>query len=267
MPGAAYSAGRAVVFSMTVWTCSLRETQRHSHTDTQRHAHRLSLSQLQPGIVRVRVATVFWAMAQLPHASLSVQCKRPQHGVESGLLSELLLIKRTRNTDVIMVPAWMLLIERTRNTDVIMVPAWMLLIERTRNTDVIMVPAWMLLIERTRNTDVIMVPAWMLLIKHARNMEVIMVPAWMLLIKRTTYTDVFMPSASASAMRAEGFTPCVVAAAFLSPRQVPKCCSCHAGQARRAWARTHFLRVYGPSEPQTKSLKDNCGNLPDSSLA
>ena len=26
MPGAAYSAGRAVVFSMTVWTCSLRET-------------------------------------------------------------------------------------------------------------------------------------------------------------------------------------------------------------------------------------------------
>ena len=77
----AISAGRAVVFSMTVGTCSLRETQRHSHTDTQRHAHRLSLSQLQPGIVRVRVA---------------------------------------------MVPAWMLLIERTRNTDVIMVPAWML---------------------------------------------------------------------------------------------------------------------------------------------
>ena len=62
MPGAAYSAGRAVVFSMTVWTCSLRETQRHSHTDTQRHAHRLSLSQLQPGIVRVRVAKVFWAI-------------------------------------------------------------------------------------------------------------------------------------------------------------------------------------------------------------
>ena len=88
MPGAAYSGGRAVVFSMTVWTCSLRETQRHSHTDTQRHAHRLSLSQLQPGIVRVRVAKVFSAMAQLPHASLSVQCKRPQHGVESGLLSE-----------------------------------------------------------------------------------------------------------------------------------------------------------------------------------
>ena len=68
--------------------CSLRETQRQSHTDTQKHAHRLSLSQLQPGIVRVRVAKVFWAMAQLPHASLSVQCKRPQHGVESGLLSE-----------------------------------------------------------------------------------------------------------------------------------------------------------------------------------
>ena len=62
--------------------------QRHSHTDTQRHAHRLSFSQLQPGIVRVRVAKVFWAMAQLPHASLSVQCKRPQHGVESGVLSE-----------------------------------------------------------------------------------------------------------------------------------------------------------------------------------
>ena len=88
MAGVAYSAGRAVVFSMTVWTCSLRETQRHSHTDTQRHAHRLSFSQLQPGIVRVRVAKVFWAMAQLPHASLSVQCKRPQHGVESGVLSE-----------------------------------------------------------------------------------------------------------------------------------------------------------------------------------
>ena len=35
MPGAAYSAGRAVVFSMTVWTCSLRETQRHSHTETR----------------------------------------------------------------------------------------------------------------------------------------------------------------------------------------------------------------------------------------
>ena len=38
-----------------------------------------------------------------------------------------------------------------------MVPAWMLLIERTRNTDVIRVPAWMLLIERTRNADVITV--------------------------------------------------------------------------------------------------------------
>ena len=56
MRGAAYSAGRAVIFSMTLWTCSLRETQRHSHTDTQRHAHRLSWS---PGIVRVRVAKVF----------------------------------------------------------------------------------------------------------------------------------------------------------------------------------------------------------------
>ena len=44
-----------------------------------------------------------------------------------------------------------------------------------------------------------------------------------------------------------------VAAAFLSPRQVPKCCSCHAGQSRRAWARTHFLRVYGPSEPITRT--------------
>ena len=120
MPGAAYSAGRAVIFSMTVWTCSLRETQRHSHTDTH---------------------------------------------------------ERTRNTDVIMVPAWMLLIKRTRNTDVIMVPAWMLLIERTRNTDVIVVPVWMLLIERTRNTDVIMVPAWMLLIERTRNTDVIMVPA------------------------------------------------------------------------------------------
>ena len=50
MAGVAYSAGRAVVFSMIVWTCSLRETQRHSHTDTQRHAHRLSFSQLQPGM-------------------------------------------------------------------------------------------------------------------------------------------------------------------------------------------------------------------------
>ena len=88
MRGVAYSAGRAVIFSMTVWTCSLRETQRQNHTDTQRHAHRLSLSRLQPGIVRVRVAKVFWAMAQLPHASLSVQCKRPQHCVESRLLSE-----------------------------------------------------------------------------------------------------------------------------------------------------------------------------------
>ena len=88
MRGVAYSAGHAVIFSMTVWTCSLGGTQRQSHTDTQRHARRLSSSQLQPGIVRVRVAKVFWAMAQLPHASLSVQCKRPQHGVESGLLSE-----------------------------------------------------------------------------------------------------------------------------------------------------------------------------------
>ena len=38
-------------FSMTVWTCSLKETQRHSHTDTQRHAHSssqaLSVSGLQ----------------------------------------------------------------------------------------------------------------------------------------------------------------------------------------------------------------------------
>ena len=164
----------------------------------------------------------------------------------------MLLIERTTNMDVIMAPAWMLFIERTTNTDVIMVPAWMLLMERPTNTDVIMVPAWMLLIKRTRNTDVIMVPAWMLLIKRTRNTDVIMVLAWMLLIKRTTNTDVFMPSASASAMRAEGFTPCVVAAAFLSPRQVPKCCSCHAGQSRRAWARTHFLRVYGPSEPLTR---------------
>ena len=144
-----------------------------------------------------------------------------------------------------MAPAWMLLIERTTNTDVIMAPAWMLLIERTTNTDVIMAPAWMLLMERPTNTDVIMAPAWMLLIERTRNMDVIMVPAWMLLIERTTNTNVFMPSASASAMRAEGFTPCKVAAAFLSPRQVPKCCSCHAGQSRRAWARTHFLRVYG----------------------
>ena len=60
------------------------ETEPHRHTETRR----LSWSQLQPGIVRVRVAKVFWAMAQLPHASLSVQCKRPQHGVEPGLLSE-----------------------------------------------------------------------------------------------------------------------------------------------------------------------------------
>ena len=127
------------------------------------------------------------------------------------------------------------------------------LMERPTNTDVIMAPAWMLLIKRTRNMDVIMVPAWMLLIERPTNTDVIMAPAWMLLIERTTNTDVFMPSASASAMRAEGFTPCVVAAAFLSPRQVPKCCSCHAGQSRRAWARTHFLRVYGPSEPQTRS--------------
>ena len=116
MGGVAYSAGRAIQevgqeagniarknpancaadvlsrarrrFSIGVWTCSLRETQRQSHTDTQRHANRLSLSQLQPGIVRVRVAKFFWAMAQLLHASVSVQCKRPQHGVESGLLSE-----------------------------------------------------------------------------------------------------------------------------------------------------------------------------------
>ena len=148
-------------------------------------------------------------------------------------------------------PAWMLLIERTTKTDVIMAPAWMLSMERPTNTDVIMAPAWMLLIKRTRNMDVIRVPAWMLLIERTTNTDVIMAPAWVLLIERTTNTDVFMPSASASAMRAEGFTPCVVAAAFLSPRQVQKCCSCHAGQSRRAWARTHFLRVYGPSEPQT----------------
>ena len=57
-------------------------------TETQPHRHTETRTQLQPGIVRVRVAKVFWAMAQLPHASLSVQCKRPQHGVESGLLSE-----------------------------------------------------------------------------------------------------------------------------------------------------------------------------------
>ena len=49
-----------------------------------------------------------------------------------------------------------------------------------------------------------------------------MVPAWMLLIKRTRNTDVFMPSASASAMRAEGFTPCKVPAAFFEPSTGPK---------------------------------------------
>ena len=88
MGGVAYSAGRAVQevgqeagniarknpancaadvlsrarrrSSMSVWTCSLRETQRQSHTDAQRHALRLSLSQLQPGIVRVRVAKGYY---------------------------------------------------------------------------------------------------------------------------------------------------------------------------------------------------------------
>ena len=110
----------------------------------------------------------------------------------------------------------------------------------------IMAPAWMLLIERATNTDVIMASAWMLLIQRPTNTDVIVAPAWMLLIERTTNTDVFMPSASASAMRAEGFTPCVVAAAFLSPRQVPKCCSCHAGQSRRAWARTNFFARLRP---------------------
>ena len=40
MRGVAYSAGRAVICSMTVWTCSLRKTQRQSHADTQRHARR-----------------------------------------------------------------------------------------------------------------------------------------------------------------------------------------------------------------------------------
>ena len=143
----------------------------------------------------------------------------------------MLLIERTTNTDVIMAPAWMLLIERTTNTDVIMAPAWMLLTERPTNTDVIMAPAWMLLIKRTRNMDVIMVPAWVLLIERPTNTDVIMAPAWMLLIERTTNTDFFMPSASASAMRAEGFTPCVVAAAepstgpkvlFVPRRPVPK---------------------------------------------
>ena len=186
MPGAAYSAGHAVVFSMTVWTHSLRETQRHSHTDTQRHAHRLFLSQLQPGIVRVRVAMV-------PAWMLLIERTRNTDVIM--VPAWMLLIERTRNTDVIMVPAWMLLIKRTRNTDVIMVPAWMLLIEPTRNTDVIMVPAWMLLIERTRNTDVIVVPAWMLLIKRTRNTDVIVVPAWMLLIERTRNTDVIVAPA------------------------------------------------------------------------
>ena len=61
------------------------ETEPHRHTDTRTQAVFVTAS---AGIVRVRVAKVFWATAQLPHASLSVQCKRPQHGVESGLLSE-----------------------------------------------------------------------------------------------------------------------------------------------------------------------------------
>ena len=42
VPGAAYSAGRAVVFSMTVWTCSLRETQRHRDTHTGCLCHSFS---------------------------------------------------------------------------------------------------------------------------------------------------------------------------------------------------------------------------------
>ena len=188
------------------------------------------------------------------HGCLDIRRKKPEGDRRTQVIMApawMLLIERTTNTDVILAPAWMLLIEGTTNTDVIMAPAWMLLMERPTNTDVIMAPAWMLLIKRTRNMDVIMVPAWMLLIERPTNTDVIMAPAWMLLIERTTNTDVFMPSASASAMRAERFTPCVVAAAFLSPRQVPKCCSCHAGQSRRAWERTHVLRVYGPSEPQT----------------
>ena len=175
----------------------------------------------------------------------------------------MLLIARITTTDVFMAPAWMLLMERPTNTDVILAAAWMLLIKRTRNMDVIMAPAWMLLIERPTNTDVIMAAAWMVLMERPMNTDVILAPAWMLLIKRTRNMDVimvpafFMPSASASAMRAEGFTLCMVAAAFLSPRQVPKCCSCHAGQSRRAWARTHVLRVYGPSEPQTSTWSGN----------
>ena len=74
----------------------------------------------------------------------------------------------------------------------------------------------------------------------------------MVLIERITNTDVIMASASAFAMNAEGFTPCVVAAAFFSPRRVPACCSCHVCQSRWAWAGTHFLHVYRPSEPQTR---------------
>ena len=66
-----------------------------------------------------------------------------------------------------MLPAWMLLIERTRNTDVIMVPAWMLSNERTRNTDVIMLPAWMLLMKRATKTDVFMPSAFG--VCHARG--------------------------------------------------------------------------------------------------
>ena len=60
-----------------------RETEPHRHTETRTQVVLVIASARHcpcPGCD--------WAMAQLPHASLSVQCKRPQHGVESGLLSE-----------------------------------------------------------------------------------------------------------------------------------------------------------------------------------
>ena len=73
-------------FSMGVWTCSLRGTQRQSHTYTETRTQVAFIT--ASAIVRVRVAKIFWAMAQLAHASLSVQCKRAQHSLESGLFSQ-----------------------------------------------------------------------------------------------------------------------------------------------------------------------------------
>ena len=112
-----------------------------------------------------------------------------------------------------------------------------------------MAPAWMLSIERIKNTDAIMAPAWMLFIERLRTR--------MLLWLRRAY---------GLAMNAEGFTPCVVAAAFFSPRRVPKCCSCHAGQSRWAWAGTHFFArlqavgAFNKENPKTAKKNDCPGS-------